>query len=291
MTTLILDNSIPAALLALLALSLNLQYGLTGLFNFGQGFFYAVGGYCVGVVYYHHWPPWIGVASAPIFGALAGILLAIPSKRLSDDFWALMTLGVAALFVAVASNVQSFAGGTLGSFGITIVAPSRLLPILCALIVVTFLAFERIRRSQFGRIIRTAREDPVLVAALGRDVFRFRCVVLAIGGMTAAVAGAALAFWLSIVAPTVFTLDQTVLIWTAVIIGGRGNNLGVIVGAIGVQSLLTYTPYLPGFGSVFSPTNAPLVQLVIEGGFLVLFLFVRKEGLIPEWRVRFAPRP
>jgi ABC-type branched-subunit amino acid transport system permease subunit len=283
--SLFVENLAPALILALLALSLNLQYGVTGLLNFGQGFFYALGGYTVGVVYFHHWPGWIAVVGGPIVGAIGGLLLAAGAIRLTGDFWALMTLGVAALFVAVVTNWGSLAGGVLGSYEIPRANIGRLDVYLGITIVVCFLLFERIRRSQLGRLLRIAREDPVLVAALGRNVLFLRAKVLALGGAVAAIAGVALAYWLSVIAPTVFTLDQTILVWTALILGGRGNNLGAIVGGLAMESLVTYLPYLPGFDSVVSNTNWGPAQLIIEAAILVGFLMVRREGILPEWRV------
>jgi branched-chain amino acid transport system permease protein len=284
--TLFLENLAPAEMLALLALSLNLQYGTTGLLNFGQGFFYALGGYSVGVVYFHHWPGWLGIVAAPLVGALGGVCLALATGRLTGDFWALMTLGVSALFVAVVSNVGGLAGGQLGSFGIPRASAGTLDIVLGVVIVITFLAFERIRRSQYGRLLRVAREDPVLVGALGRSILRLRTTALAVGGATAAIAGVALAYWLSVVAPTVFTLDQTLLVWTAMILGGRGNNLGAIAGGLAMSSIVTYVPYLPGYDRLFSVENQGPVQLIIEAGILVGVLMLRREGLLPEWRVR-----
>jgi branched-chain amino acid transport system permease protein len=274
-----------ATIYSVLALSLNLQYGLTGLLNFGQSFFLALGGYSIGVVYFHSWPAWIGLAAAPFVGALGGLLMALPARRLDDHYWALMTLGVAELFLAVVKNEASIAGGELGTYGIPAVGSSMLLPLMGGFAVLVFAAFELIRRSQFGRVIRTVREDPVLVAALGRSAFRFRAAVLALGGAVGATAGVALAYWLTLVASDVFSLEQTVLVWAMVIIGGRGNNLGVIVGAFVVQAIY--------IGSQFMPDSAPvsgegfaLLRIFVIGLAMVLVLLFRNEGLIPEWKVR-----
>jgi ABC-type branched-subunit amino acid transport system permease subunit len=288
--SLFVENLAPAEILALLALSLNLQYGVTGLLNFGQGFFYALGGYSVGVVYFHHWPGWIAVVAGPVVGAVGGLLLAAGTMRLGGDFWALMTLGVAALFIAIVSNVGGLAGGVLGSYEIPRANVGRLDVYLAVTIAVCFVLFERIRRSQLGRLLRIAREDPVLVAALGRNVLFLRAKVLALGGAVAAIAGVALAYWLSVIAPTVFTLDQTILVWTALILGGRGNNLGAVVGGLALESLVTYLPYLPGFDSVVSNTSWGPAQLIIEAAILVGFLMLRREGIFPEWRVLHGTR-
>ena len=274
-----------ATIYSILALSLNFQYGLTGLLNFGQSFFFALGGYAVGVVYVHAWPAWIGLVAAPFVGALGGLLLALPARRLDDHYWALMTLGVAELFLAIVNNEASIAGGDLGTYGIPPIGSGTLLPLMGGITLLIFAAFELIRRSQFGRVIRTIREDPVLVAALGRSAFRFRAIVLALSGAVGATAGVALAYWLTLVASDVFSLEQTVLVWAMVIIGGRGNNLGAIVGAFAVQAIYV--------GSQFMPESAPiagedlaLLRVFIIGAAMVLVLLFRNEGLIPERKVR-----
>ena len=289
MTGVLVEALTLAAIYAVLTLSLNLQYGLTGLLNFGVSFFFAVGGYAVGVVHFHGWSPWIGIVAAPVAGAIAGILLAIPTKRLDDHYWALMTLGVAALFLAIMNNNPRIAGGDLGTYGILRIEPARLLPILAGVIAVVVVAFERIRRSQFGRVIRVAREDPILLAAIGRDLFRFRLSVLMIGGAVAAVGGVALAYWLTIVAPPVFSLDQTVIVWAMMIVGGRGNNYGSLVGALLLEAIFIGTRFLPDFGGLLTGTDYALLRILIVGASLVLVLMVRREGVVRESKVRYAP--
>ena len=276
-----------AGIYALLSLSLNLQYGLTGLLNFGQGFLFAAGGYAVGVVYFHHWPSWIGVVAAPFVGALGGVLLAIPSRRLDDHYWALMTLAAAELFLGIMNNEDGIAGGPLGAYGIPRLDATRLLPILAGLITVVIFAFERLRRSQFGRVIRVAREDEVLLAAIGRDAFRFRLIVLAIGGAVAAVGGVTMAYWLTLVSPDVFSLDQTVVVWAMMIVGGRGNNYGAVVGALLLEGIFLGTRYIPNF-AFFGAEHTALLRIMIVGLSLVLVLMFRREGSVPERKVRFG---
>lgn len=285
MSEYLVQVSTVAMIYSVLALSLNLQYGLTGLLNFGQSFFFALGGYAVGIVYFHVWPSWIGLVAAPFAGALGGLLLALPARRLDEHYWALMTLGVAELFLAIVNNEGSIAGGDLGTYGIPPIDSGTLLPLMAGVALIVFAAFELIRRSQFGRVIRTIREDPVLVAALGRSVFRFRAAVLALSGAVGAMAGVALAYWLTLVASDVFSLEQTVLVWAMVIIGGRGNNLGVIVGAFVVQGIYVGSQFLPESAPIAGEDLA-LLRVFIIGAAMVLVLMFRNEGLIPEWKVR-----
>jgi branched-chain amino acid transport system permease protein len=289
MTVVMLETLTLVFIYGLLTLSLNLQYGLTGLLNFGQGLFFAVGGYAVGVVYFHHWPAWIGIVAAPIAGGIAGLLLALPAKRLENDYWALMTLGVAALFLATMNNERAIAGGDLGTYGIPRIEAGELLPILGGVCAIVVVAFERIRRSQFGRVIRALREDPVLVAAIGRDPFQFQMKVLITGGAVGALGGVALAYWLTVVAPGVFGLDQTVIIWTMMIVGGRGNTYGALIGALLLEAVFIGTRFLPDFGGILSGAHAAVLRIVIVGAVLVYVLIVRPEGVLREWKVRHAP--
>lgn len=289
MSSVVLETLTLAAIYGLLVLSLNLQYGLTGLLNFGQSFFFAVGGYTVGVFYFHGWPVWIGIVLAPLMGAIAGLVLALPAKRLDDHYWALMTLGVAELFLAVMNNERGIAGGDLGTYGIPRLEPKTLLPIFVAIIVVVYFAFERIRKSQFGRLIRIAREDQTLLAAIGRDLFGFQLRVLMLGGAVGSLGGVGIAYWLTVVAPDVFALDQTVIIWAMMIIGGRGNMLGALFGAVLLESIFIGTRFMPDFGGFLAGEDFALLRILIVGLLLVFVLMFRTEGALRERKVRYAP--
>lgn len=289
MSSYLLQVATVALIYSVLALSLNLQYGLTGLLNFGQSFFFALGGYAIGVTYFHDLPIWIGLVAAPLVGALGGLLLALPARRLDDHFWALMTLGVAELFLAIVNNEKSIAGGDLGTYGIPPVGTGTLLPLMVGVVLIVLAAFELIRRSQFGRVIRVAREDPTMVAALGRDLFRFQAAVLAVGGAVGALAGVALAYWLTLVASDLFALEQTVLVWAMVIIGGRGNNYGVVLGALLVQALYVGTQFVPDSFPI-SGADLAVIRIFLIGAAMVLILLFRNEGVLPERKVK-QPRP
>lgn len=288
MTNLMLETATLAAIYGVLTLSLNLQYGLTGLLNFGQSFFFALGGYTVGVMYFHDWPAWIGVMGAPFVGALGGLLLALPARRLDNHYWALMTLGVAELFLAIMNNERGIAGGDLGTFGIPRMEAATLLPIMAVVVAVIVVAFEVIRRSQFGRIIRVAREDHILLAAIGRNPFRFQIPVLMLGGAVGAIAGVAITYWLTLVSSDIFSLDQTVIVWAMLIVGGRGNNFGAILGAFLLEGIFIGTRFMPDVGPITGEDYA-LLRILIVGVALVLVLMFRTEGALPERRVRHAP--
>lgn len=286
MTTVLLQALTLAGIYGILSLSLNLQYGLTGLLNFGQILFMAVGAYTVAVFHFHGWPIWMGALVALPVGALTGLVLALPLKRLDDHSWALMTLAVAELFLAVVNNEPEIAGGTFGTRGIPRVEAEVLLPILVVVIAVVIYVFERIRRSQMGRTMRVAREDPVLLATVARNVFRLQTVVLVVGGVVGAISGVAMAHWLTFVSPDVFSLYETMIVWAMLIIGGRGNNYGAVFGAVLLQGIFTGTRYIPDIAFLTSEDFA-ILRSVLVGLLLVVVLILRPEGAIPERKVRF----
>jgi branched-chain amino acid transport system permease protein len=270
----------------LLALSLNLQYGLTGLLNFGQVIFFAFGGYAVAIAYHHGLPDWVGIAGGLISGVLLGVLMALPTRRLAEEFWALLTLGVAAFFIIIVTNVSSLANGDLGVYGISLWPTPVIFTVLAVSLISLAVATEVCRKLQFGRIIRGVRDDPLLVQSLGRSVLRFRIEVLAASGAIGALAGIVYAHWITYINPEAFGLTVTLLIFTMVLLGGSGNILGVIVGAVLMETLSVGLQYLP-FQSLTGGDLA-LLQQGIYAIVLILLLMVRRQGLIPERTVIYG---
>jgi branched-chain amino acid transport system permease protein len=287
MKEIILQVATITAIYALVTLSLNLQFGLTGLVNFGQAMLFAIGGFVVAAGHLHGWPVWVGPVAAPFAGALAGWLISIPARRLGDTFWGLLTLGVSELFLAVMTNETSIAGGSNGVPGIPRLDTRILLPALIVFIAVVVVALERIRRSQFGRIIRVSREDPLLVRASGRDVSHFWVIVTMVGGALAAIAGAAFAHYFTYISPDSFALSTTLDIWTMMIIGGLANNYGVIAGSVLLQGLFAGSRFIPVLSSI-PPQAWGVLRAVITGLALVFVLVFRQQGLFPERKVRYA---
>ncbi len=287
MNELIVQTLTVTAIYALVTLSLNLQYGLTGLVNFGQSLLFAVGAFTVAIGHMHGWPVWLGIVLGPIVGAITGVLIAIPARRLGEHFWGLLTIGVAELFLAVMTNEKAIAGGTHGTRGIPPISAQQLLPILVVIIAVVIYGLERIRRSQFGRVIRTIREDQVLARAIGRDVFQFQAAVMAIGGAVAGLAGVAFAHWFTFISPDVFTMSVTLDVWAMMIIGGRANNYGTLFGAALLEGVFVGSRFLSVFSFIPGESWA-ILRAVLTGLSLVVVLMFRQQGVIPERKCRYA---
>jgi ABC-type branched-subunit amino acid transport system ATPase component len=163
--------------------------------------------------------------------------------------------------------------------------------VLLVLVAATFLMNERIYRSPFGRVIRIIREDEVMAAALGRDVYTFQVRVLMLGAAVAAVAGVAYAHYFSFVDPEAFTPIETFWIWIMVILGGRGNNLGVIIGAMVLEGITESTRFLSAWVHL-TPIFMANLRMLIFGVLLIVIVLYRREGIFPERkRVYRLPAP
>jgi branched-chain amino acid transport system permease protein len=285
MTRFILNSLVFVAIYGILTLSLNLQYGLAGLLNFGQALFLAIGAYAVATVQFHGLPPWLGVVLAPLVGGLSGALVALPARRLDGKYWALLTLAISELFLVVIRNTSWIAGGAPGTRGIFGVPSWLMLPILLVIIGLLVFGFERLRRSQFGRVIRTMREDPLLVRTFGRDIAYYQSRVMVLGGATGAIAGAALAHAVTFIAPDVFPLHETLLVWIMLVVGGLGSNVGAILGALIVQGSLTLSRLAPTIANLTAEQTS-LLRLMIVSVVFVTVLIVRPRGAFPERPVR-----
>ena len=271
------------AIWSVLALSLNLQFGMTGLVNFGQILPFAIGSYAAGIAASFGYPWWIGVIGGLLFAPLLSLAVILPAQRLSQDYWALITLGAAEIFRLTMLNTPSLAGGADGLNVPRFGSPVLALCIALALLVVSFLFAERVSRSPFGRMLRVIREDEVLASTLGRNPIRYQASVSVAAWMMAAAAGITYGHFSGYVAPTSFTVTETFIIWTAVIVGGPGRNIGVVIGAAVIQLLGVSSRFVAQWVDLPSDLIANL-RLAAFGLILVLMFIYRPQGLIAEKR-------
>ena len=276
----------------ILALALNLQWGMTGMVNFGIAGFYALGAYTSSLLTVDAgWPFVAGVSAAGAVGLIAGIGVSFLSVRLRDDFLAIVTLGFAELVRLVALNEDWL---TRGPRGLPIdVRPLSdvfdrdgygwfYLGIVMLTVAVAFLIFERLRRSPYGRVMKAIREDDVVAATLGKDVLRVRVQVFALGSMFMGIAGALYAHYTQNISPEHFTPTVAIFIWMSVIAGGAGNNKGLLIGAGLVMTLLEGTRFLGDAISFLDAEKLASIRIIVIGVLLILVIRFRPRGILPE---------
>ena len=295
MTAYLLSLLVLVAIAAIIGLGLNLQWGSTGLVNFGVVGFVAVGAYTTALI-----APSAGWCPALLAAALASAalsaLIALLSMRLADDYLAIVTLGFGEVVRLVILNEERLTGGALGIAGIARPfgglgarwSDAALLAFALALLALVYLVLDALVRSPFGRALRAVRDDPVLAASLAKPVLMLRVKAFALGGAAMGLAGALHAFYLTYIDPTQFTAITTSYAFMAVIAGGRGSNAGLIVAAGTIMLLLEGTRFLKDVVPVLDGTQLAALRLGGVGVGIVVLLLLRPQGLLREPRLRAA---
>ncbi|RXF73588.1 branched-chain amino acid ABC transporter permease [Hansschlegelia zhihuaiae] len=281
---------------ALVGLALNLQWGQAGLVNFGVVGFVAIGAYAAALL-----TPQVGWLPAMIAaGALSAALsagLALLSIRLEENYLAIVTLGFGEVVRLVILNEGWLTNGALGipdiprpfaSLGESIGGDAVFIVFALGLLAIVFLALEGMARSPFGRALRAIRDDATVTSALGKNVFLLRVKAFAVGGAVMGVAGALHAYYLTYIDPSQFTPIVTAYAFMAVIAGGRGSNVGLLVGAGSIMALLEGTRFLKDVIPVIDGVQLSALRLGLIGAGIVLLLILRPQGLVPEPKRRAA---
>ena len=278
----------------ILALALNLQWGMTGMVNFGIAGFYALGAYTSGLLTAKAgWPVGLAMPMAAVTGFVAGGFVALLSIRLREDFLAIVTLGFGEVVRLIALNEDQI---TEGPRGLKIDArpfagmferetyPLVYLALVAAVVALTFFVAERIRRAPLGRTLRAIREDDVVAGVLGKNILAHRVTVFAIGAAFMGVAGALYAHYVQNISPEVFMPMIAIFIWMSVIVGGAGNNWGLLLGAGIVMTILEGTRFLGDFIEFLDAEKLSAIRIILIGVLLIAILRIRPRGILPEPR-------
>jgi branched-chain amino acid transport system permease protein len=285
-------------LLSIVAMSLNLMWGMAGMINLGMIGFYAFGAYAAALLTTKlHLPflPALLVAALTMSVVAAGIAYAI--WRLRGDYLAVVTLGFSEFIRLIASNEIWLTNGTDGIANI--VAPLRgsLSPLafnavaFCTIamaLALLFVGFQRLCYSPFGRALRAIRDDEEVTWTAGKNSRAMKAKAFAIGGFCAGGAGAFYAHFNSYIAPDSFLPLLSLYIVFAVTIGGRGNMLGAVAGTAIIVAFTEGTRFLVShLGVLKAVQTAALREMTISLSFLLILIYMPR-GIFPErmlsWR-------
>jgi branched-chain amino acid transport system permease protein len=305
----VINLLIYAAVDAMACLGLNQQFGVAGVTNFGFIIFQAAGGYTAAILalpnqsanggfqsYIGGWNlpfpiPWIGAA-------VVGGLIALPftflvGRRLRGDFAAVGLLVTAVLLNLLATNYRPALNGAAGlslipqplqgeynpqssgyQWTLTAVAV-----VMCA---VVYWFVRRITASPYGRSLRAMRDNDAVADSLGKNLLSLRTAMLVTGGAIAGLSGGILVSYITTWSPAAWGYAETVVLFAAVIIGGAGNHLGAILGAVLVPvGFEEVTRYIPTSNNL-PPNLIPSLEWVAIGLLIVIFLWARPQGILPE---------
>jgi branched-chain amino acid transport system permease protein len=268
---------------ALLALGLNLQYGYTGLINFGVVAFFAIGAYSSALLSLQGVPFVLDFAAAAGLAALAAWPLGLICLRLRDDYLAIVTLAFAEIVRTVVISEEWLTSGTRGIPGIPrpfATSPTAYLLLVLTMVLAATLLTWRLVRSPFGRLIQAIRDDEDAVPSLGKRPSGFKLVVFTIGAGLTGLAGALYAHYLTYISPDQFVPLLTFYVWIAVIMGGAGRIGGAVAGAALLTFFLEGTRFLRDAIPFVSEVQMASLRLAVIGLLLILFTLLRPQGLL-----------
>jgi branched-chain amino acid transport system permease protein len=299
-------------------LGLNQQFGVAGVTNFGFIIFQAAGAYTAAILSLPNqsangafqsyiggwnlpWPvPWIGAM-------IVGGLLAVPftflvGRRLRGDFAAVGLLVTAVMANLLVTNYRPLLNGAAGLSLVPAPLQSKYNPqsqgyqwlyaaVTLVLAAAVFLLVRRVTESPYGRSLRAMRDNDIVADSLGKNLVSMRAAMLVLGGALAALSGAILVGFINLWAPSAWGYAETIVLFAAVIIGGAGNHWGAVLGAILVPvGFEEATRYISG-----PPGLVDDLQWVAIGLLIVIFLWFRPQGIMPERRRRIGagapPKP
>jgi len=281
-----------AGFYGLMALGLNLVWGMAGMINLGLVGFFAFGAYVSALATVNLGAPIpAGVGAAAALTAGAGVVMALTTRNLRGDYLAIVTLGFSEVVRLVASNEIWLTKGTDGISGIPGPWRGRVTPemfnliylaIVAVFVAAAFWLLQRIRYSPYGRVLRAIRDDEQIAAIAGKPVVAFKVQAFAVSAGILGTAGALYGHYISYVAPDSFTPLITIYAVLALTAGGTGDNRGAVVGALLVVFFMESTRFATGWLPGLRPVQVAAVREFLIGASLVVVLRWRPGGLIPE---------
>ena len=291
---------------ALAALGLAVHFGYSGLLNFGQAGFMAVGAYGFAISTLTFKVPFVvGLLIALFSAVIFGLLLGVPTLRLRADYLAIVTIAAAEIirYIVTTNTLFRITGSADGlstfqrefdsfnpfppgtyifgwsnrDFYVRVV--SWLVVIICAVIVWLLM------RSPWGRVLKGIREDENAVRSLGKNVYAYKMQALVIGGILGALAGLLFTLPRGSVQPANYATELTFFLWTVLLLGGMSTVLGPIVGAMIFWVVLSLTQNLlaglieSGAITFLSIVQAGQLRFILVGIALMLLMIFRPQGV------------
>lgn len=293
---------------AIQALGFNLQFGVSGIINLAYILLVAVGAYATAIATVPPAPKGgfetyvgglqlafplnllFGVAVTAVFGCLLGLTA---MRRLRHDYLALALVALAQGGQIFVSSDIKLVDGVTGMTNVTGPFASlsegnfdlAFLGLSFGILVVVYIIISRLTGSPFGRALRAVRDDEIGVAALGKDTWRLRFVAFVVGAALAGLGGGLTVLYTGGWNPYAWLPTESAILLAAIVVGGRGRNLGAVLGALLIMVGATQaSTYLPQIGSA---QLLPALQTMIVGIVVLAFLWWRPQGILPERKEKF----
>ena len=274
---------------AIVALGLNFIYGYTGYISFAQAGFFGVGAYTSALLTVDgHLGFWSALPVAGVTAALCGMAIGIPALKLSSHYLAMATIGFGIIIQMVMQNWERVTHGASGVHDIPTISIGRyqfsgaieqyyfLLGFLALAMAVTW----AIANSKLGRSFKAVREDEVAASSAGIDLTFTKVFSFALSAFFGGIGGALYAHTASYISPDTFSFDQSVVLFTMVLVGGAGTVLGPVIGAVGLTLAPEMLRFLREYYMALVGVGILVVMIYMPRGVVHLF---SDEGKIGQW--------
>ncbi len=284
--TYIINVLVSVGIYMVLAMGLNIVVGMTGLLDLGYIAFFAVGAYSMAILSSHGWSFWLVLPVAAALAGSFGVLLGAPTLPLRGDYLAIVTLGFGEIIRISLNNLDDLTNGPQGIAGIaapvipwwgssgfiwlSLVQPVQLYYLALLFVIAAWTITSRLKNSRIGRALLAIREDEIAARAMGLDTIRLKLLAFASGAAFAGTIGVLFASQITFVSPESFTLFESVIVLSMVVLGGMGSVAGAALGAF---ILVVLPEVLRGFSEY---------RMLIFGASLVLVMLLRPQGLLGE---------
>ena len=300
-----------ALLFVMLALGLNIVVGFAGLLDLGYIAFFAVGAYCYALLgspqFGIHWPFLVVLPLCALVAAVFGVILGAPTLKLRGDYLAIVTLGFGEIIRIFFNNLSRPVNITNGPQGISLIDPLQIAGfslaktytvggltfapvhlyyfVFLTCVLLTIFISLRLENSRIGRAWVAIREDELAASAMGINTRNVKLLAFAMGATFGGVAGGLFASFQGFISPESFTLLDSIMVLSMVVLGGMGNVGGVVLGAILLTALPEALRYLGPLQEqwlgrvVVDPSG---LRMLMFGLALVLIMLLRPAGLWPS---------
>lgn len=285
------------------ALALNLHWGFTGLMNFGLGAFYMLGAYTAAILTASPSPEHVGgfglpfpidLIGAAVVPGIVAFLISFPALRLRGGPFAIATLAIHETFFLIVHNEMWLTNGVWGIRNI----PRPLydlipkyydylyLCITAIVLTVVYFAIKKTINSPWGRVLRAIRGDEKMTSMSGKNIWRYKMQSFVMGSMVMGVAGGVYVHYTGFVSPQVFTpLMSTFIVWLMIMMGGTGNNKGVIIGAFLVWAVWTGSEFLTDLLPAGMEARMGFIRMLLMGIILEVVILTRPQGILGRKKI------
>ncbi len=274
----------------LLAISANQKVGMSGLLSLGQAVFYGTGAYVTAILITKFgYSYWLALLGAILTCIIAALLFSFIAGKVRDLYFSLATLAIQIIFFSVAYNWIPVTNGPYGIsgisgleiFGLKISTPFNFAVFGGLLVLIVILFYKWFLKTPLSRMIQATRDDQIAVLSLGKDPNYYKRTSIIISAVIAGIAGSLYSIYISYIDPTSFTLDESILILSIILIGGTGGIIGPIAGA----AIYILLPELLKFMQM-PDSVAANTRMILFGLLLVLIVRFKPKGIFGKYLIQ-----